>query len=95
MVERAKARHIQVSDEPACQNLIDQLLAGADFEALARQYSLCTTGRHGGDLGLFSQGQMGEAIDQAVFQGDVGLLYGPIQSDFGFHVVQVLERRAT
>ena len=92
-VKRAKARHIQVPDEASCQNLINQLMAGADFESLARQYSHCTTGRHGGSLGLFSEGQMGKAIDEVVFQGDVGLFYGPIQSEFGFHILQVRERK--
>ncbi|MAI73956.1 MAG: peptidylprolyl isomerase [Rhodopirellula sp.] len=93
MAQWAKARHIQVVDRDSCQYVVDQLVAGADFELLARQYSCCQTARYGGSLGWFGEGQMGGAIDEVVFGGEVGLFYGPVKSSHGFHVIQVTERK--
>lgn len=92
MADWVRARHIQMSEEAGCQRLIEQLALGADFESLARDHSLCTTARHGGQLGMFSRGQMGSAIDEVVFQGEVGSLYGPVESEYGFHIIQILEK---
>jgi len=89
---RAAARHILVATESECQNLIDRIKGGEDFAALAAEYSKCPSGQSGGALGEFGPGQMVPEFDQAVFQGDVGAVQGPIKTQFGYHVLEVTMR---
>ena len=89
---QASARHILVESEQACQDLINQINEGAEFAALAAEHSKCPSGRDGGNLGTFSPGQMVKPFDDAVFNGEVGAVQGPVKTDFGFHVLQVTER---
>ena len=89
----AKARHIVVSDESLSNQLKQAINAGADFSELAMQYSECTTARHGGDLGNFAPGQMDPVIDDAVFNGPIGVLQGPLATSNGYHLLIVQERK--
>lgn len=91
-MSRAAARHILVRTEAECQGLIDRIKNGEDFAALAAEYSQCPSARNGGALGEFSQGQMVPEFDQAVFQGEVGTVQGPIKTQFGYHVLEVTMR---
>lgn len=86
---RATARHILVASEQVCEDLKKQIEGGADFGAVARQHSLCPSGRDGGDLGAFGPGQMVPEFDRAVFTGEVGVVQGPIRTQFGFHLLEV------
>jgi len=88
----ATARHILVSSEAECNALKTEIENGASFAEVASDHSQCPSGRKGGDLGRFSPGQMVKEFDQAVFNGDVGVLYGPIQTQFGFHLLEVTAR---
>ena len=89
---RATARHILVENKEVCEDLKKQIEAGADFAAVAREHSLCPSGKQGGDLGAFGPGQMVKEFDQAVFTGEVGKILGPIQTQFGFHLLEVTSR---
>jgi foldase protein PrsA len=91
---QARARHILVASADEAQALIERLRAGADFAALASQYSLdITTRQNGGELGWFLPGELLEpALDRAAFQDDIGLIGTPIQSSLGYHVFEVLGR---
>jgi peptidyl-prolyl cis-trans isomerase C len=89
---RATARHILVASKEVCEDLKKQIEAGADFAAVARQHSRCPSGRQGGDLGTFGPGQMVKEFDQAVFSGEVGTVIGPVQTQFGYHLLQVISR---
>ncbi|HBL16124.1 MAG: peptidylprolyl isomerase [Elusimicrobia bacterium GWA2_69_24] len=89
----AKARHILVKTQQECEGLKKQIEAGADFADLAKQHSQCPSGRRGGDLGEFGPGQMVPEFDQAVFKGEVGKVQGPVKTQFGFHLLQVTERK--
>ncbi len=88
----ATARHILVETEEQCQGLIDQITGGADFAELAKQHSKCPSGGRGGELGTFGRGQMVPEFDAAVFTGDLNKPLGPVQTSFGFHVLEVTER---
>lgn len=88
----ATARHILVETEELCQSLKDQIEAGADFAALAREHSQCPSGKQGGELGQFSQGQMVPEFDRVVFSEEVGKVHGPIQTQFGYHLVEITSR---
>jgi len=89
---KASARHILVETEEACQSLKDQIEAGADFAELARAHSQCPSGQQGGELGEFRPGQMVPEFDTVVFNEEVGKVHGPIQTQFGFHLVEVKSR---
>ncbi|HZI63332.1 MAG TPA: peptidyl-prolyl cis-trans isomerase [Thermoanaerobaculia bacterium] len=69
--------------------------AGEDFAALAQQLSEDPGSQpRGGDLGFFGRGQMIPEFEEAAFSAQPGQLVGPIQTDFGYHLIRVEERRA-
>ncbi len=88
----ATARHILVSTSEACEELKAQIEAGADFAELARQHSQCPSGKQGGDLGQFAQGQMVPEFDRVVFNEEVGKVHGPVKTQFGYHLLEVTSR---
>lgn len=88
----ANARHILVATEAQCLQLKTEIEAGADFAAVAKRESSCPSGQQGGDLGTFNPGQMVPEFDQAVFSGDVNTLIGPVQTQFGYHLIEVTKR---
>jgi peptidyl-prolyl cis-trans isomerase C len=88
----ATARHILVSTEEECNTLKSQIENGTSFETVAHSHSQCPSSRNGGDLGRFTPGQMVPEFDKAVFTGDVGVLYGPIKTQFGYHLLEVTAR---
>lgn len=88
----AAARHILVPTKGECQTLKDQVEAGADFAALAREHSSCPSGKDGGDLGEFGRGQMVPEFDKVVFSAEVGSVQGPVKTDFGYHLLEVTSR---
>ena len=70
-----------------------RILAGEDFAELARQYSDDPgSGAEGGDLGWFGRGQMVPVFEEAAFSLPIGQVSEPIKSDFGYHLIEVLER---
>ena len=89
---QAAARHILVSTEAQCNALKQQIADGADFAELAKQHSSCPSGRDGGALGTFSPGQMVKEFDQVVFSAPVGVVQGPVKTQFGYHLVEVTHR---
>ena len=89
---QASARHILVETEAQCQSLKQQIASGDDFADLAAAHSLCPSGKQGGNLGTFGQGQMVPEFDAVVFSGDIGVVHGPIQTQFGYHLLEVQSR---
>ena len=88
----ATARHILVENEAKCNELKTEIENGADFAEIAQANSACPSSANGGDLGKFGPGQMVPEFDKAVFSGDVGVVYGPIQTQFGYHLLEVTGR---
>ena len=89
----ASARHILVSTEQACQDLLAQINSGeTSFEAAASEFSQCPSGKQGGDLGSFGPGMMVAEFDRVVFSEDIGVVHGPVQTQFGYHLVEITER---
>ena len=79
----------------AAEDVLEELNAGLDFAGAARQYSGDTSTREdGGDLGWFGRGRMVASFEQAAFDAAIGELVGPIESPFGFHIIQVLDERS-
>jgi peptidyl-prolyl cis-trans isomerase C len=91
-VAKARARHILVSTQDQCEDLKKQIEAGAEFGEIAKQHSQCPSGKSGGDLGEFSPGQMVKEFDTVVFNEEVGKTHGPVQTQFGFHLIEIVNR---
>ena len=89
---KATARHILVETQEQCEDIKSQIEAGADFAELAGEHSKCPSGERGGELGEFSPGQMVKEFDDVVFSGDLGKIHGPVQTQFGFHLIEITRR---
>jgi peptidyl-prolyl cis-trans isomerase C len=81
----ASARHLLVATEEKCNEIKDQIAAGASFADMAKEHSSCPSGRSGGDLGSFSKGQMVPEFDQVVFEQELNVVHGPVKTQFGYH----------
>jgi peptidyl-prolyl cis-trans isomerase C len=89
----ASAKHILVTDEADCQALKEKINSGeTTFEEVARDKSQCPSGVKGGDLGTFRQGQMVPEFDKVVFNDEVGVVHGPVQTQFGYHLLLITNR---
>lgn len=89
---KARARHILVPTEEACDDLRTKIEGGADFAEIARAHSKCPSGKSGGDLGEFGKGQMVPEFDEVVFSAEVGRVHGPVQTQFGYHLIEITQR---
>jgi len=94
--EEVHARHILVKTEAEAKDIIAQLKKGADFEKLAKEKSTDPgSGESGGDLGYFTKDKMVPEFADAAFKMDVGKFSDtPVHSQYGWHVIQVLDKRA-
>ena len=86
------AAHILVNTEEECNDIKNKIENGSDFADMAKQLSQCPSGQRGGDLGEFSPGQMVQEFDQVVFSEDIGKVHGPVQTQFGFHLIEITSR---
>jgi peptidyl-prolyl cis-trans isomerase SurA len=102
VVERTRARHILirlnevVAEADAVrrlQQIRDRILQGGDFAEMARASSEDGSASRGGDLGWLSPGDTVPEFEQAMNALKPGELSGPVQSPFGWHLIQVVERR--
>jgi peptidyl-prolyl cis-trans isomerase D len=97
--EQRRARHILIlsgDDEDAAEatarDLMARIQGGESFEDLAGEYSADGgTAAQGGDLGTVTRTQLSGELGSAIFAMDEGALEGPIETDFGFHVVRLDE----
>jgi peptidyl-prolyl cis-trans isomerase C len=81
-----------VDSEEQCLNLKSEVEAGKDFGDTAKEHSQCPSGAQGGDLGSFRPGQMVPEFDKAVFTGEINTVMGPVQTQFGYHLLEVTSR---
>ncbi|MED7788248.1 MULTISPECIES: peptidylprolyl isomerase [unclassified Francisella] len=90
---KASARHLLVQSESECQQIKKDITEGKiTFEEAAKKHSLCPSGARGGDLGTFSQGQMVPEFDKVVFNDELHKVHGPVQTQFGYHLLEVTSR---
>ncbi len=87
------ANHILVETEDEAKALIAELEGGADFETLAKEHSTGPSGPNGGALGWFGLGMMVPEFEQAVVALEPGAISGPVQTQFGWHVIKLNETR--
>lgn len=92
--EEVQARHILVSTEDLANKLIVRIEAGEDFAQLAKENSGDAGSKEqGGMLGYFGKGQMVPQFEEAAFALQKGQVSKPVQSQFGWHVIKVEDRR--
>ena len=88
----ATARHILFESKEECEAIKSEIEGGADFGEMAAKHSQCPSGKEGGALGEFGPGQMVPEFDSLVFSEEVGKVLGPVQTDFGFHLIEITSR---
>ena len=86
----AEAQKIRMEKRTQIDAIRTQLLAGTNFEAVARESSDCPSGKQaGGDLGKFERGQMVKPFSDAAFSQKIGEIGPVVETEFGFHVIKV------
>lgn len=103
--ESVHARHILIAKSSSdddkikkekkekAESLRQKLMEGADFADLAAKNSDCPSKQNGGDLGVFARGQMVKPFDDAAFAQKVNDIGPVVETDFGYHIIQVLEHK--
>ncbi|MBR0554279.1 peptidylprolyl isomerase [Ciceribacter sp. L1K23] len=92
--EEVRARHILVKTEEEAKAIIADLDAGKDFIEIAKEKSTDPNKSEGGDLGYFTRGRMVPEFEEAAFALEKGAYTKtPVQSQFGFHVIKLEDKR--
>lgn len=106
MPESVHVRHILVASaqgdndkvktekKAKAEDLRKQLLAGANFVELAKKSSDCPSKESGGDLGVFRRGEMVKQFEDAAFTQELNAIGPVLETQFGYHIIQVLEKFA-
>ena len=90
--EEVRARHILVKSEDEAKKVSEELRAGKDFDEVAKSHSQGKDGESG-DLGYFSRGQMVKPFEDAAFALEKGKISDPVQTEYGWHVLKVEDKR--
>lgn len=94
MKKEVNARHILVEDEETALEVKKLLEEGGDFTELAKEYSTEPAAQEsGGELGFFGPGQMDPAFEEAAFTLEPNVISDPVQSSFGYHIIEVTETK--
>jgi peptidyl-prolyl cis-trans isomerase C len=92
--DEIRASHILVETEEEANDLKAQIDGGADFVALAKEHSIDPGAANGGDLGFFGRGMMVAPFEEAAFAlAEPGAVSAPVQSQFGWHIIKLEEKR--
>ncbi|MEX6633320.1 peptidylprolyl isomerase [Hyphococcus lacteus] len=94
--EEVKARHIVVQTKEEAEEIVALLNAGADFAKLARERSIDrATAPLGGEVGWFNKSMMTPVFSNAAFAATPGEIAPLVETEFGWHILEVLDRRST
>ncbi len=93
MPSKVHALHILVKDEKEAFSLLYDINHGKDFGEVAKAKSLCPSGKNGGDLGWFGRGMMVKEFETAAFAMKVGEVSKPVKTQFGWHLIKVVETK--
>lgn len=91
MLKEVRASHVLVKTEDEAKKLREDINAGKiSFEDAARQISLCPSGHEAGDLGFFKRGVMVKPFEDAAFaMKEIGEVSEPVETQFGWHLIQL------
>ena len=93
-VTQVSAKHILVSTEQQAMDLKAKIDKNEiSFEDAAKQYSSCPSGKQGGDLGYFPRGMMVKPFEEAAFSAEVNKVTNPVQTQFGWHLIKVTDKK--
>lgn len=92
-MSEVRASHILVKTQEEALKIKEEIAAGRAFAEAAQDYSLCPSGRNGGDLGFFGHGVMVPEFDQAAFEATEGEVTEPVQTNFGWHLILVTDKK--
>ncbi|GJL91932.1 MAG: hypothetical protein DHS20C04_15910 [Hyphococcus sp.] len=94
--DEVRARHIVVRTGEEATEILDLLAGGADFAVLARERSIDrATAPLGGEVGWFTRAMMTPVFSRIAFSTTPGELAPPFETEFGWHILEVLDRRST
>ncbi len=93
MTTEVRASHILVKTEQEAKELFNDIKNGKSFAQIAEEKSLCPSGQNGGDLGFFGKGMMVKPFEDAAFDLEVGELSQPVETQFGWHLIQVTDKK--
>lgn len=93
--DQVRAQHILLSDEKTAQDILKKAKeAGADFQALAEKHSKDPSAKNNrGELGFFPRDRMVAEFTDAAFAATPGQVIGPVRTDFGYHIIKVIEKK--
>ena len=90
---KVRASHILVKTLDEANKLLEEIQNAADFAELAAKHSLGPAGRNGGDVGFFGKGMMVKPFEDAAFSMEVGEVSAPVETQFGWHLVKLLDKK--
>jgi parvulin-like peptidyl-prolyl isomerase len=91
MPDKVRCAHILVKTQTEAKAVQDRLAKGEAFAEVAKQVSLCPSGKKGGDLGKFGRGQMVKEFEVAAFKLEKGQTSEPVKTQFGYHIIKRTE----
>jgi peptidyl-prolyl cis-trans isomerase C len=91
MPEKVHCSHILVKTEKEANAVLERLQKGEKFANIAKEVSLCPSGKRGGDVGTFSRGAMVKEFEKAAFALQKGGLSPLVKTKYGYHVIKRLE----
>jgi parvulin-like peptidyl-prolyl isomerase len=91
MPDKVHCAHILVKTEAEAKTILERLDKGEKFTNMAKEVSLCPSGKNGGDLGTFGRGKMVKEFEQAAFALQKGQISGLVKTKYGYHIVKRLE----
>ena len=91
MPDEIHCAHILVKIEKEAKAAMERLERGEKFANIAREISLCPSGKRGGDLGTFGRGRMVKEFEEAAFALQKGQISPIVKTKFGYHIVRRLE----
>lgn len=90
---QVRAKHILVETEEEANNIAKEIESGVVFEDAALKHSKCPSSQNGGDLGFFAKGSMVPEFEEAAFSLDVDKVSAPIKTQFGYHLIKVVDKK--
>jgi parvulin-like peptidyl-prolyl isomerase len=91
MPDKVHCAHILVKTEQEAKTVLERLNKGEKFSNVAREVSLCPSGKRGGDLGTFTRGKMVKEFETVAFALDKGQTSAVVRTKFGCHIIKRLE----
>lgn len=91
MPDKVHCAHILVKTETEAKTVLDRLNKGDKFSNIAKELSLCPSGKRGGDLGTFTRGKMVKEFENCAFALQKGQTSTIVKTKFGYHIIKRLE----